>query len=428
MYRRLFVLFSLLVLLILAGCGSPEATPVAQATPPHTHTAVPTETAVPPTATTTPTDTPAPTETATATETATPVPTATATAEPTDPPTPEPTETAVATKTPVPAPTNTPAPPAPVSLPASGSPPNGPNLVVNPGFENGNEGWNAGLNAPVNLQTASSFPNFVHSGSYSMVGFADQLVKNVQPGVNYRAGVWAKIWSSNGEDRQISDTPGDRKMKICVNTNGERNFNAATTICSGHFQPFDTWQYITVDFFPINDEVMIMLSGFISAPNNRPLHVEYYWDDVALGLSPVNAVATPTSPPPSRPVPPSPIAFDAQAIRSSMNNARSMIEQMGGLLDRLVRGSRETCDEYTGYYRGVVTSPRYDGVPAEWQTIYNEYIAAVELGSSTNQAIFETCFSGDGVVTELNYGAAREGINNSLNHLIPAIEAANALP
>ena len=102
-----------------------------------------------------------------------------------------------------------------------------------------------------------------------------------------------------------------------------------------------------------------MLSGFISAPNDRPLHVEYYWDDIALGLSPVNAAATPTSPPPSRPVPPAPVAFDAQALRSNMNNSRSMIEQMGGLLDRLVRGSGETCDEYTGYYRGLVASPRY---------------------------------------------------------------------
>ena len=425
MYRRLFVLLVLLVVLAVAGCGSPKATPVAQATLP------PTETAVPPTetATTSPTDTPAPTETATATETATLVPTETATPVPTDTVTPEPTETAVATHTPLPAPTNTPAPAAPVSLPASGSPPTGPNLVVNPGFENGGEGWNAGLHAPVNLQSASSFPNFVHSGSYSMVGFSDQVVKNMQPGVNYRTGVWVKIWSSNGEDRQISDTPGDRKVKICVNTNGERNLNAATTICSGHFRPFDTWQYITVDFFPINTEVMIMLIGlYISAPNDRPLHVEYYWDDIALGLSPANAVATPTSPPPSRPVPPAPVAFDAQALRNNMNNSRSMIEQMGGLLDRLVRGSGETCDEYTGYYRGLVASPRYDGVPAEWQTIYNEYIASVELGSSTNQAIFETCFSGNGVVTELNYGAAREGINNSLNRLIPAIEAAGAMP
>jgi hypothetical protein len=425
MYRRLSVLFSLLVVLLLTGCGSPEATPVAQAAPPSTDTAVPTETAVPPTSTATPrpTDTPAPTETATATETATLVPTETAT--------PEPTETAVATHTPLPIPTNTPAPtapPAPAALPASGSPPIGPNLVVNPGFEYGGQGWESGNPYAVQIQDAATFPNFVHSGSYSARNYVDQLVKNVQPGVNYRAGVWVKIWSSNGENREISENPGGGKVKICVNTNGDRDKNLVTTICSGNFQPFDTWQYITVDFIPIRDEVRIMLTGE-SIPEEKPLlHKENYWDDVALGLSPVNAVPTATPPPPSRPVPPAPVAFDAQAIRGSMNNARSMIEQMGGLLDRLLRGSRETCDEYTGYYRGVVTSPRYDGVPAEWQTIYNEYIAAVELGSSTNQAIFETCFSGNGVVTELNYGAAREGINNSLNRLIPAIEAANALP
>jgi hypothetical protein len=52
----------------------------------------------------------------------------------------------------------------------------------------------------------------------------------------------------------------------------------------------------------------------------------------------------------------------------------------------------------------------------------------VENGRSTNQPIFELCERGGGGITALNYGVARTGINDSLNRLIPAIEAANGLP
>jgi hypothetical protein len=115
-------------------------------------------------------------------------------------------------------------------------------------------------------------------------------------------------------------------------------------------------------------------------------------------------------------------------MRDSMNNSRFNLEQMGGLLDRLVRGSRETCEEYTKYYRGLVGSARYDGVPTEWQGVYNEYMFAVQHGSEKNQPIFDLCFENQGGgITELNYGVARTGVNDSLNRLIPAIETANAM-
>lgn len=423
MYRQLFVLFCLLGLFALVSCKSPDPTPVAQVTAAPTETAVPTETetAVPPTATATktPTETatPKPTETATATATKTPTKTPTNTPEPTE------TATAVPTKPAAPAPTNTAAPAPQAALPASGAPPVGPNFLVNPGFEYGTEGW-----FNVDVQSSSTFPNFVYSGSNSAVGNARQLVKNMEIGTSYRAGAWVKIWASNGEDRQVSDSPNDAKASICINIAGDLT-NSSASRCSNSVSPIDTWHYVTVDFIPANSEVFITLTGTSRRTiNNPPVHVEIYWDDVELGLSPVAVVATPTAVPPSRPVPPAPVVFEAQAMRNSMNNTRSMLEQMGGLLDRLVRGSSESCEEYTNYYRGLVGSPRYDGVPGEWQGIYNEYIFAVEHGSLKNQPIFDLCFiDHGGGVTELNYGVARTSVNDSLNRLIPAIETANAM-
>lgn len=418
MYQRLFVLPFLLILFTLAGCGSPDPTPVALATIAPTETAEATETAVPPTNTATlaptETETAVPTKTSTATATATKTPTPTKT--PTN--TPEPTDTPKPTNTAAPMPTNTAAPPPPAALPASGAPPAGPNLLVNPGFEYGKEGWqNASLNS------VSDYPNFIHSGT-SSANFANQLVQNLEPGKTYRAGVWLKIWSSSGEDRTISENPGDVVARICINVNGDTNPGLPTSICSSAFRPIDTWQYITVDAIPSGDRVVVMTHGFFTG-DNKPYHNQAIWDDFEFGLSPI--IATPIVPP-SRPGPPAPVAFDAVAMRDSMNSARSNLEQMGGLLDRLVRGSHETCDEYSNFYRGLVASPRYDGIPGEWQGLYNEYIFAVENGSLKNQPIFDLCFEHQGGgITELNYGVARAGVNDSLNRLIPAIEATNAM-
>ena len=321
---------------------------------------------------------------------------------------------------PLPTETAVPAPPRP----ATGSPPVGPNLVVNPGFEYSQDGWNFKGGS---IHNYTSQPNFIHSGSYSAdTNHAAQTISNIQPNTNYRVGVWLKVWSSNGENRDVSENPGDTKGKICIDTNGDQDMRLPTVICSSVFQPLDTWQYITVDGISISDRISVFLIGYRS---NTNVNTAIIWDDVAVGLSPViGTAATATPQPLGEPGPPAPVAFNAQSARDNMNNSRSMLEQMGGLLDRLVAGSSETCDEYTGYYRGLVASARYDGVPAEWQGLYNEYIFAVEHGSATNHAIFSTCFDGNGRVSELNYGVARDGINTSLNRLIPAADAANSMP
>ena len=109
-----------------------------------------------------------------------------------------------------------------------------------------------------------------------------------------------------------------------------------------------------------------------------------------------------------------------------MNGVRSAIEQAGGLLDRLYNGEPGRCEEYQGYYDDAIRSATYSGVPEDWAGVYNDYIFAVENFLATNESIDLLCDGGGGQVSELNYGAARSGINASLDRLIPAIEAANA--
>lgn len=412
----------------LVSCQEAPTAEVAEATEAPTEATTETPTEVP-TATNTPTSMPTETAVPTETSTLTPEPTVTDTPTP-EPPTatPSPTPTNTATSPPATATTAAPPPPPPPPVPAS---PAG-NLLNNPSFEFQGASWEIQGSAEsiLNFYTATDNPQFVHSGQLAALNLADnrptyfQRVTNVTPGTTYRAGVWVKVWSSSSENRLVSENPGDFGARVCLNTTGESDPNLENSICTGFVRPLDSWQYISIDAPAASDRVAILLvSGFYGP--NAPLHNEVIWDDASITVSPTAATATPP-PGPAGPVRPQPVAFNATALQASMNSIRSSIEQAGGLLDRLFNGENQTCSEYQGYYDDAIRSATYTGVPEDWAGIYNDYIFAVENFLATNESIDALCDDGGGVITSLNYGVARTGINDSLNRLIPAIEAANA--
>lgn len=408
------------IIFLLISCQEPPAAEVAEAT--AVSDPDPTETAVPPTNTAIPTDTATAVPTATETNTSTPEPTVTNTATPTNTPTEEPTATNTPTSTPTAVPaTATTAPPAPVSAPPPAPAPAGPNLLANPGFEIAGAGW-----TNFSYHTVDSQPNFVRSGQRSLQwgGVWQRVTTNIEAGTTYRAGGWFKVWSSTGEDRTVSENPADIRGRICLNTFGDDDITLPTTICSGWVRPLDVWQFISVDAVATNDRVTVILQVALFNNDNNAIHTSTMWDDIELGLAPTAATATPLPAP--EPVRPNPVAFSPTALRDSMTNIRWTIEQAGGLLDRLFNGENQTCAEYQGYYDDAIRSAIYSGVPEDWAGIYNDYIFAVENFLATNESINALCDDGGGGISGLNYGVARTGINDSLNRLIPAIEAANA--
>jgi hypothetical protein len=308
-------------------------------------------------------------------------------------------------------------------------PPAGPNLLVNPGFEAGNVAWRALSVNHIDIQTYlnTDYAQFVRSGSrsaYSARGLPIiQVVDNVTPGETYRFGVWARLWSSDNEDRSSSTNPGDIHAHVCINIDGEAARHAPGTVCSPWARPLDTWQYLSVDAVAARSTIVVMMV-YTFTRNESPRHNEAIWDDAVLGLSPVAVTATPAPlPPPARPAP---VPFEAQAMRDNMVHLRSQIEQIGGILDRLVRGEPGQCEEFQPYYRNVAQSPTYHGVPEEWQGLYNEYAFAADHVFDTNFNIHTICSQGGGYLNEQGYGVARMGINAALDRLIPALEAANA--
>lgn len=438
-FKKCMMLLCLAVL--LASCGNESATPTAVAnanpvedtSPTAAATEQPTETA---------------TQTAVPTETASPEPTATNTAVPTETATNVPTQTATATATIVPTVTETAtslptaaattAPTAqadlptavPVSAPPPAPAPAGPNLLTNPGFEGEAEGWINRYPGLLTFYKADGKPQFIHSGTTALAhpygaGQTYQRVEHsIVPGTTYRAGVWVKLWSSTGIDTTISENPGDFAARICINGNGDGDLQREETHCSHWVTPIDTWQFISVDGIATeNGRVAIILHSSFIGPN-KPQHNNAVWDDATLGVAPAAATATPVPVTIARPAP---VAFDANSLRDSMTTVRSQIEQMGGVLDRMANGEPGKCEEYQGYYDNIILSATYEGVPAEWQGIYNDYIFAVENSIATNEGLNSLCDSGGGGVTQQNYGSGRQGINSSLDRLIPAIEAANGL-
>jgi hypothetical protein len=297
-------------------------------------------------------------------------------------------------------------------------------LLANPGFEQGDVGWGNTLGGSVHLYSVSDYPQFIHSGAKAALIGAYQTVHNVTPGVTYRLGAWGRAWSSPYEDRAVSQEPGDVGMFVCINTMGDTNHQLETSICSGRGKPLDTWQYFAVDAVAATDQISALL---ISVIPRSPRHNETFWDDVFLGVAPTHATPSPVpqeTPPPARPAP---VPFDGVALRDSMVQLQWVLDQMGGLLDRLYNSERGTCEEYAGYYRQVVETSTYDGIPAEWQSVYDTYVWADDNAVATNEALDAMCQADGGSISYLNYTVARTGIVDSLARLIPAIGAANQL-
>jgi uncharacterized protein YraI len=316
-----------------------------------------------------------------------------------------------------------------VTPPPAGAPvpPTGPNLLLNPGFEDGSTAWQSAGGGEVTTYTTTDYPNFVLSGNRSAYmtqsNVYHQPIEGLTAGATYRVTAWGKTWSSSGEDRTTSENPGTINIRVCINTNADDN--PAESICSARAQPLDTWQPFSVDVVATQERLSVLLVAEIT--EGGPVHSEALWDDIALGLSPIPGTPTPT-PEGGEAIPsrPAPVPFDGQALLASMRSLQNTFEQMGGVLDRFIRGEDATCAEYQGYFERVIASPTYSGVPEDWLGTYGLYNDAVDKTLDTNKDLYLTCVE-NGVLSGFNFTVARQGINDSVDLIHEAITNAETL-
>jgi hypothetical protein len=244
------------------------------------------------------------------------------------------------------------------------------------------------------------------------------------PGTTYRFGVWGRLWSSTGHDRSVSEDPDPIDIWVCISTYGSRDnpWNAESAVCSPPGRPYDTWQYLSVDAVAQEEHIVVSLVMVQHAMNIQNLAI---WDDASLTVS--TAPATPTPAPTPRATRSTSVPFDADALYDAMLQARSDLEQMGGLLDQVKHDDVQPCEPYVDRYDSLVASPVYDGVPTDWGGVYAEYLWAVEHLLDTSSSIMAVCTGGGGRLTNLEYGIGRTGISESLARLYPAIEMAAAM-
>jgi len=409
----------LLVLIItIAGCAPPQ--------PPPTSTPRPTV----------PTNTPRPTETPPPSPTETPSPTPTQT--PTEPPTETSTPTATPTTMPTPSPMPiTPAPtdsPAPEPVAAAPPPaPAGDNLLTNPSFEAPCEddiphGWGYVRHewSATRSVTADMYPSWIRSGERALLHGGRQRVHNVTPGTTYRFTAWGKAWSSVGEDRTVSVKPAPVNMRVCINTYASQTDpnDPKSAVCTELSNPYDTWQQFSLS--AVAQEETIVVSVFSYPDTSGGKHAVGIWDDVSLTVA--STPATPT-PGPRSGERPAPAPFDAQAFYDAMEKAVSTTEQMVGQLDRLSlgEGGPGECDIFMNWYYDVAESPTYEGVPAAWRPIYEEYNWAIGHAVESSHHIVFLCSGDGGMLSRIEWGNARSGLSEARDQLHATMGKAETL-
>ena len=208
----------------------------------------------------------------------------------------DPQELAAATPPPTPEATATPevtaTPEAPVvAAPAGGSGTLGPNLLVNPGFEEGNAGWIL-TNDIYGIIGLVDDPEKVYSGAHALAKGGDyltplyQLVPGVTPGQTYRLGAWVRL-ETESPDTFYPDEPSYRTYAyICLNSVGIEDFRDSHTVCSPWVEPWNGWIYLTVDAVAEGDRLAVMLLHHRHHDWHVSRFIQNYalYDDVYLGV------------------------------------------------------------------------------------------------------------------------------------------------
>lgn len=112
------------------------------------------------------------------------------------------------------------------------------------------------------------------------------------------------------------------------------------------------------------------------------------------------------------------LPYDPYLLYLATWDAQYGIRQMGGLLDRIVRGRPASCDEVYDWIAWEALTPEFNAVPASDLGLVRHYYATIDNYFDAVKDVFYLCSdAGGGSLSDLNYGVARMGVNRAIDRL-----------
>lgn len=118
--------------------------------------------------------------------------------------------------------------------------------------------------------------------------------------------------------------------------------------------------------------------------------------------------------------------FDPLFLYDFMLTTQFLIEQLGGILDRVASGTPGSCAEFIFYYEFLFGAPRFIYVPAEWAGVYQKYVNSLGMVIDSSRDLYLYCNQG-GTLSDYNFWKARSGLYDGLEELLAGLREAEAM-
>ena len=120
------------------------------------------------------------------------------------------------------------------------------------------------------------------------------------------------------------------------------------------------------------------------------------------------------------------LTFDADGLKSNMNNINRSLQTMRGSIDGAHTGDQASCDTYVAAYNNILYSGVfYKDVPGDWQDIDAVYFLSFIYSLDRTRPAYLSCVNA-GTVDDFNYSLALTALDQTLAFMTPSLNAANA--
>ena len=120
------------------------------------------------------------------------------------------------------------------------------------------------------------------------------------------------------------------------------------------------------------------------------------------------------------------LPFDAEGLKTNMNNINYSLQTMRGSIDGAKAGDQAACDTYVGAYNNILYSGVfYKDVPGDWEEIDFVYFLSFIYSLDRTRPAYLSCVN-SGQVDEFNYGLAVQAIDQTISFMTPSLNAANS--